>query len=320
MDSFGLDLPVLDSSLVESVFRELEDENLPSSNDRAQITGKERYFQETKGTMEEQEVQENSPKICHQLDENISGFKKSEEKKNNKSQNEYSSGLENDAKNSKKVCTQGYDRTPVSKLQKANVDMPIAVVNQSEQSVRGDMLCLSSEQPLQHHGEINFHKSKDEINTSTKISTASNCSVKDNDNFNIKQENQDVCLEQGHETDNGSSDPAASSFCSQDAFKEEERKSSQDSETHLHTNVCQSENKRIERTTLTKAEVSPYVLDGTAPQESGESQLTVKITIAENSLSVLDTKENTPGRKKISMESNEESACRSKRGEQGKRR
>lgn len=299
MDSFGLDLPVLDSSLVESVFRELEDENLPSSNDRAQITGKERYFQETRGTMEEREVQENSPKICHQLDENIPGFKKSEEKKNNKSQNEYSSGLENDSKNSKKVCTQGYDRTPESKLQKANVNMPIAVVNQSEQSARGDVICLSSEQPLQHHGEINFHKSKDEINTSTKISTASNCSVKDNDNFNIKQQNQDVCLEQGHETDNGSSDPAASSFCSQDAFKEEERKFSQDSATHLHTNVCQSENKRIERITLTKAEVSSYVLDGTAPQESGESQLTVKITIAENSLSVLDTKEKTAGRKNI---------------------
>lgn len=48
LDSFGLDLPVLDCSLVESVFRELEDENLPSSNDRAQITGKERYFQEKK--------------------------------------------------------------------------------------------------------------------------------------------------------------------------------------------------------------------------------------------------------------------------------
>ena len=286
---------------MESVFRELEDENLPSSNDRAQFTGKERYFQETKGTMEEQEVQENSPKICHQLDENIPGCKKSEEKKNNKSQNEYSSGLENDSKNSKKVCTQGYDRTPESKLQKANLNMPIAAVNQSEQSARGDVICLSSEQPLQLHGEINFQKSKDEINNSTKISTASNCSVKDNDNdnFNIKQQNQDVCLEQGHETDNGSSDPGASSFCSQDAFKDKERKSSQDSETHLHTNVCQSENKRIERTTLTKAEVSPYVLDGTAPQESGESQRTVKITIAENSLSMLDTKEKTAGRKKI---------------------
>ena len=281
------------------MFRELEDENLPSSNDRAQITGKERYFQETRGTMEEREVQENSPKICHQLDENIPGFKKSEEKKNNKSQNEYSSGLENDSKNSKKVCTQGYDRTPESKLQKANVNMPIAVVNQSEQSARGDVICLSSEQPLQYHGEINFQKSKHEINASTKISKAINCSVTDNDNMNIKQQNQDVCLEQGHETDNGSSDPAASSFCSQDAFKEEERKSSQDSETHLHTNVCQSENKRIERTTLTKAEVSSYVLDGTAPQESGESQLTVKITIAENSLSVLDTKEKTAGRKNI---------------------
>lgn len=285
---------------MESVFRELEDENLLSSKDRAQITGKERYFQETKGTMEEQEVQENSAKICHQLDEIISGCKESEENKNNKSQNEYSSGLENDSKNSKKVCTQGHDRTRESKLQKANVNMPIAAVNQSEQSVRGDMICLSSEQPLQLHGEINFQSSKDEMNASTKISTASNCSAKDNDNFNIKQQNQDVCLEQGHESDNGSSDPqVASVFCSQAAFKDKERKSSQDSETHLHTNVCQSEPKRIERTTLTKAEVSSYVLDGTPPQESGESQRTVQVSIAENSLSVLDTKENTAGRKKI---------------------
>ena len=285
---------------MESVFRELENENLPSSKDRAQITGKERYFRETKGTTE-QEVQENSPKICHQLDEIILGCKESAENKNNKSQNEYSSGLENDSKNSKKVCIQGYDRTPESKLQKANVNMPIAAVNQSEQSVRGDMICLSSEQPLQLHGEINFRSSKDEINASTKISTASNCRVKDNDNFNIKQQNQDVFLEQGHETDNGSSDPqVASVFCSQDAFKDKERKSSQDSETHLHTNVCHSEPKRIGRTTLTEAEVSSYVLDDTPPQESGESQHTVKMTIAENSLSVLDTKEKkAAGRKNI---------------------
>ena len=113
----------------------------------------------------------------------------------------------------------------------------------------------------------------------------------------IKRLNQDICLGQGHETDNGSSDPAASFFCSQDAFKEEERKFSEDSEIHLRTNVCQSEPKRLQQTSDIKAEASSYFLDGT--QESGKIQRTVRVTIAENSLFLSNTKEKTGGRVKM---------------------
>ena len=299
MDSFGLGLPVLDSSLVESVFRELEDEILSSSKDKAQITGKERYLQDTKGFMEEQEVREHSPEICHQLDEIIPRRKQSEENKNNKSQNKYSAGLENDSKFLEKECTQGFERSPETKLQKANIDIPstVAAVSQNEQSIRGDTICSSSEQPVQHRGEINFQKSKNEIGAARKIVTTPNCSVQGNENLNIKRLNQDICLGQGHETDNGSSDPTASFFCSQDAFKEEERKFSEDSEIHLRTNVCQSEPKRLQQTSDIKAKVLSYLLDGT--QESGEIQRTVQVTIAENSLSLSNTKEKTGGRVKM---------------------
>ena len=164
------------------MFRELEDENLSSSKDKAQITGKN---ENTKGFMEEQEVQEHSCEICHQLDEIIPRRKQSEENENNKSQNKYSAGLEDDSKFLEKGCTQGYDRSPETKLQKANVDIPstIAAVSQNEESVRGDIICSSSEQPVQHRGEINFQKSKNEIGAARKIVRTSNCSVQDNENF-----------------------------------------------------------------------------------------------------------------------------------------
>ena len=126
---------------MKSVFRELEDENLPSSKELAKIIGKERYLQDTKGFMEEQEVREHSPEICHQLDEIIPRRKQSQENKNNKSQNKYSAGLENDSRFLEKGCTQGYDGSPETKLQKANVDNPstIAAVIQKKTGGRVKM-------------------------------------------------------------------------------------------------------------------------------------------------------------------------------------
>ena len=70
LDSFILELPVLDFSMVQSVFGEL-DKNLPPHEDRVQqTTGKERYFQDIRVSAQ-LENQESSDKISPQRKDQV---------------------------------------------------------------------------------------------------------------------------------------------------------------------------------------------------------------------------------------------------------
>ena len=284
---------------MQSVLGEL-DQNLTPPKDQIQNKGKEKYFQNIQGLIED-EVQEPTFRRCLQFERDTNHHRKTEnaehgkettsticETKIHKSLGKRLAKVdsEDDVQGKDEGYSQGPERLLQTNSQYSNIPSSPQPPDQIQQSASENIIDSPLEQPLQRNRERNLKKQKNEAGRKINA-TLNNGSInaEDSDKFTIKQ----LCPKDGNyaqrsEAGNGSTDQTGKQFCSLDESKVDKKNFSQDFETDLNTNLYKSDSQILMRSSDDEAEVSSSI-----PDTLGAGRVQGTQTQSENSSFVLNT-------------------------------